>query len=420
MRAEIISVGTEILLGEIVDTNASWIAARLPALGLDLYYKSVVGDNLGRIVDAIEHGLRRSEVLIMTGGLGPTDDDLTREGIAAALGEEPFIDEDMARALRAFFESRGVTFPERNLKQASLIPSAGPILNPRGTAPGWWVEKTLPDAGDRYIIAMPGVPQEMYRMWDKEVSPRLLEIAGGNVLVTRVLKTVGMGESHIDELMTPLSRGMDNPSIGIYAKQDGVYVRIAAKAGTPERARELIAPVEGRARELLGEILWGADDETLEAAVLRMLRERGRTLATMESCTGGLLASTLTDVDGASDVFLGGSVTYATAMKVALGVDAAVVEQHGVISAEVAAEMARAARQDLHADYGIGVTGIAGNDPVEGKPPGTVHVAVHDGTRAEQLSYTINLGRPANKRRAVTSALFLLRRSLLARGHRGM
>jgi len=414
MKAEIISVGTEILLGEIVDTNASWIASRLPELGIDLYYKSVVGDNLGRIVDTIEHGLRRSDVLIMTGGLGPTDDDLTREGIAAALGEEPFIDEDMARALRAFFESRGVTFPERNLKQASLIPSASPILNPRGTAPGWWVEKTLPDSGDRYIIAMPGVPQEMYRMWEKEVAPRLLEIAGGNVLVTRVLKTVGMGESHIDEQMTPLSRGMDNPSIGIYAKQDGVYVRIAAKAETAERARQLIAPVEERARAILGQIVWGADDETLEAAVLQMLRERGQTVATMESCTGGLLSSTLTDVDGSSDAFRGGYVTYATDMKVALGVGQALIDQHGVISAEVAASMARAARERAGADYGVGVTGIAGSEPVEGKPPGTVHVAVHDGTKAEQLSYTINLGRPANKRRAVTSALFLLRRALLA------
>ncbi len=414
MKAEIISVGTEILLGEIVDTNASWIAARLPALGLDLYYKSVVGDNLDRIVDTIERGLQRSDVLIMTGGLGPTDDDLTREGIAAALGEEPFIDEDMARALRAFFEGRGLGFPERNLKQASLIASASAILNPRGTAPGWWVEKTLPDSGDRYIVAMPGVPQEMYRMWEKEVTPRLLEIAGGDVLVTRVLKTVGMGESMIDEQLSPLSKGSENPSIGIYAKQDGVYARIAAKAPTADAARELIAPVEEEARRILGEIVWGADDDTLEGAILSMMRERGLKLATMESCTGGLLASSLTDVEGSSEAYLGGYVTYATEMKVALGVDAALVEEHGVISAEVAAEMARAARENLHADYGIGITGIAGNEPVEGKPPGTVHVAVHDGTAAQNLSYTINLGRPANKRRAVTSALFLLRRALLA------
>ena len=415
MKAEIISVGTEILLGEIVDTNASWLAARLPALGVDLYFKSVVGDNLDRIVDTLERALDRSDLVIMTGGLGPTDDDLTRESIAAALGEEMYIDEDMSRALEAFFKSRGLGFPERNRKQAGLIPSASAILNPRGTAPGWWVEKNHPEKGDRYIVAMPGVPHEMYRMWENEIEPRLLEIAGKGVLVTRVLKTVGMGESMLDELIAPISAGSTNPSIGVYAKQDGVHLRIAAKAANREAARELIAPVEAEARKLLGAIVWGVDDESLEGAVGAMLRDRGLTLATMESCTGGLLASTITDVDGASDYFLGGYVSYATEMKVALGVDAALIEQHGVISSEVACDMARAARENLGADYGIGVTGITGSEPVEGKPPGTLHVAVHDGTRAEPLSYTINLGRVANKRRAVTTALFLLRRTLLAR-----
>ena len=416
MQAEIISVGTEILLGEIVDTNASWIAARLPALGVDLYFKSVVGDNLDRIVDTLERALDRSGLVIMTGGLGPTDDDLTRESIAAALGEEMYIDEDMARALRGFFEGRGLTFPERNIKQASLTPSASAILNPRGTAPGWWVEKNHPEKGDRYIVAMPGVPHEMFRMWENEVEPRLIEIAGKGVLVTRVLKTVGMGESMIDEMIAPLSKGNTNPTIGVYAKQDGVYVRIGAKAATREEARALIAPAEAEARKLLGAIVWGVDNESLEGAIGAMLRERGLTLATMESCTGGLLASTITDVDGASDYFRGGYVTYATEMKMALGVDAALIEQHGVISSEVACDMARAARENLGADYGIGVTGITGSEPVEGKPPGTLHVAVHPPEAdAEALSYTINLGRVANKRRAVTTALFLLRRSLLAR-----
>jgi nicotinamide-nucleotide amidase len=416
MKAEIVSVGTEILLGEIVDTNSAWLAARLPALGVDLYFKSVVGDNIDRIVDTIERALDRSDLVIMTGGLGPTDDDLTRESIAASLGEEMYIDEDMARALRGFFEGRGLTFPERNRKQAGLIPSASAILNPRGTAPGWWVEKSHPEKGDRYIVAMPGVPHEMYRMWENEVEPRLIEIAGKGVLVTRVLKTVGMGESMLDELIAPLSKDNTNPSIGVYAKQDGVYVRIGAKAATREAARELIAPVETEARKLLGAIVWGVDDESLEGAVGAMLRERGLTLATMESCTGGLLASTITDVDGSSDYFRGGYVSYATEMKVALGVDAALIEQHGVISSEVACDMARVARENLGADYGIGVTGITGGEPVEGKPPGSIHVAVHPPEAdAEHLSYTINLGRVANKRRAVTTALFLLRRTLLAR-----
>ncbi len=415
MKAEIVSVGTEILLGEIVDTNASWLAARLPALGVDLYFKSVVGDNVDRIVDTLERALERSDLVIMTGGLGPTDDDLTRESIAAALGEELYIDEDMSRALEAFFKSRGLNYPERNRKQAGLIPSASAILNPRGTAPGWWVEKIHPEKGDRYIVAMPGVPHEMYRMWENEVEPRLIELAGEGVLVTRVLKTVGMGESTLDELIAPLSKDNTNPSIGVYAKQDGVYVRIAAKAPSREAARELIAPVEEEARKVLGAIVWGVDDESLEGAIGAMLRERGLKLATMESCTGGLLASTITDVEGSSDYFLGGYVSYATEMKVGLGVSEELIEQHGVISSEVACDMAHRARESLGADFGIGVTGIVGNEPVEGKPPGTVHIAVFDGNRCEPLSYTINLGRAANKRRAVTSALFLLRRTLLAR-----
>ncbi|MCI0818018.1 MAG: competence/damage-inducible protein A [Chloroflexi bacterium] len=413
MKAELISVGTELLLGEIVDTNASWIAARLPRIGLDLYHKSVVGDNLERVVDTIERALSRSDVVIMTGGLGPTEDDLTREAIAEALGEEMFVDPDMERALRAFFSARGVDFAESNVKQAKLIPSASALANPRGTAPGWFVEKNRAE-GERYIIAMPGVPAEMYRMWENEVAPRLREMTG-EVLITRVLKTAAVSEAKIDEMLSPLLKST-NPSVGIYAKIDGVHARIGAKAATEEEARALIAPVEEEARRILGPAVWGADEETLEAAVGQMLRERGQTVATMESCTGGLLSSAITDVDGSSEYFKGGYVAYTTELKVALGVDQAIVDEHGLISSETAGEMARAAREALGADYGVGVTGIAGPDAVEGKPPGTIHVAIHDGTRAETITYTYNQGRVVNKRRAVNASLFLLRRTLLAAG----
>jgi nicotinamide-nucleotide amidase len=412
MRAEIVSVGTEILFGEIIDTNASWIASRLPGLGIDLYHKFVVGDNLGRIVDALELALSRSDVIIMTGGLGPTEDDLTREAIAEALGEEIFIDPDMERALRAFFEGRGIPFPETNVKQAALIPSASALLNPRGTAPGWFVEKNRSE-GEKYIIAMPGVPSEMYRMWEHEVAPRLKEM-GGDVLISRILKTAGLPEARVDEMLSPLLKGT-NPSVGIYAKIDGVHARIAAKAPTEEEARALIAPVEEEARRILGPAIWGADDDGLEVTIATMFKERGLTLATMESCTGGLLASSITDVDGSSDFFLGGYVAYQAEFKVELGVDQALIDEHGVISSEVAADMARAARELRGADYGVGITGIAGGEPVEGKPPGTIHLAVHDGTTPETVTYTYNQGRVPNKRRAANSALFLLRRVLLAR-----
>lgn len=413
MRTEIVSVGTEILLGEIVDTNAQYISSRLPALGLDLFYISKVGDNLERLTDTIERALQRSDIVITTGGLGPTEDDLTREAIAQALGEEMFVDPDAEARLRQFFESRGVAFPERNVKQAMLIPSAMALPNPRGTAPGWWVEKDRPEGETQYVIAMPGPPAEMNRMWEQEVEPRLRDMLGAEVLVTRTLKTIGVGESHIDEMMAPLLKSQ-NPTVGIYAKVDGVHVRMGAKAATEEAAKDLIAPAEEEARRILGDIVWGADDDSLEGVIGEMMDDRALTLATMESCTGGLLASTITDVPGSSTYFKGGYVAYTERMKMMVGVSADLIEAHGVVSAEVAGDMARAARHSLDADYGIGVTGVAGPDELEGKPPGTIHVAVHDGRAPEVISYTFYQGRTATKRRAVTTALFLLRRSMLA------
>jgi nicotinamide-nucleotide amidase len=417
MRAELISVGTEILLGEILDTNAQYLASRLPAIGIDLYHQTTVGDNLERLTEAIERALGRSDVIIMTGGLGPTEDDLTREAIAAVLGEEMFVDTEAEQRLRAFFTARGVAFPERNVKQTMLIPSATAIPNPRGTAPGWWVEKntsTDDPADTKHIIAMPGPPAEMQRMWEHEVEPKLVKLAGAGVLVSRVLKTIGVGESHIDEMVAPLLKST-NPTIGIYAKPDGVYLRLAAKATSAEHAWVLIAPVEEEARRILGTIIWGADNDTLEGVVGDMLDQRGLTLATMESCTSGLLASTITDVTGAAQYYKGGYVAYSAQMKMGLGVSADLIEKHGVISTEVAEAMAAAARRNLDADYGIGITGIAGNDEIEGKPPGTMHIAVAGEFGADQISYAFYQGRQATKRRAVTTALFLLRRVLLTR-----
>jgi nicotinamide-nucleotide amidase len=417
VKAELISVGTEILLGEITDTNSQWLAARLPAIGIDLYHQSTVGDNLGRLAEAIERALERTDVVIMTGGLGPTEDDLTREAIAQVLGEETFVDADAEKQLRAFFAARGVSFAERNVKQTMLIPSATAIPNPRGTAPGWWVEKTLAtdNPGDtKYIISMPGPPAEMQRMWEHEVEPKLMKLAGDGVLVSRVLKTIGVGESTIDEMVAPLLKST-NPTIGVYAKPDGVYLRLAAKAPSQEEAWVHIAPVEEEARRILGPIVWGADNDTLEGVIGDMLEQRRLTLATMESCTSGLLASTITDVAGAAQYYTGGYVAYSARMKMGLGVSADIIEKHGVISAETAEAMAAAARRNLDADYGIGITGVAGNDEVEGKPPGTIHIAVAGEFGADHISYTFYQGRQATKRRAVTTALFLLRRTLLAR-----
>ena len=228
MKAEIVSVGTEILLGEILDTNAQYLAVRLPPMGIDVYYVSTAGDNLQRLADTIGRAHKRSDLVLITGGLGPTEDDLTREAIALSLDEEMYVDREMEERLRSFFAARGFTFPERNVKQAMLIPSARAIPNPRGTAPGWWVEKD-----GRIIVAMPGPPPELERMWEVEVAPRLAQLGTGEVIVSRTLKTIGIGEGHLDETLGELLKSQ-NPTIGVYAKPDGVHVRLTAKAATPE------------------------------------------------------------------------------------------------------------------------------------------------------------------------------------------
>ncbi|MCC6959604.1 MAG: competence/damage-inducible protein A [Dehalococcoidia bacterium] len=408
MKAEIIAIGTEILLGEIIDTNSAYIAQRLPELGIDLFYKSVVGDNMGRIVETFERAWGRSDVIFCTGGLGPTDDDMTREGIARVLGEEPHVDPALETRLRAWFDGRGYPMPESNIKQAWLIPSARAIDNPRGTAPGWWVERD-----GRIIICMPGVPPEMERMWLKEVRPELEKRSTSEVLVTRTIKTVGIGEGTVDEMARPLY-GTPGIGIGTYARADGVHLRIGAKAATREEAWAKIRPVEEEMERIFGSAIWGRDEDTLEGYIADQMHARKTTLAVMESCTGGLLANTLTDVPGASGYFVGGYVTYATQQKIDLGVPGDVITEYGVVSPETARAMAEAARRTSGADFGVGITGVAGPDPEDGIPPGTVHVAVatpEGGTHS--LSMTMNQGRQAVKRRAVTTALLLLRRALL-------
>ncbi|OAI40951.1 hypothetical protein AYO38_00790 [bacterium SCGC AG-212-C10] len=409
MKAEIIAIGTEILLGEIIDTNSAHIAQQLPELGIDLFYKTVVGDNMGRIVETFERAWNRSDLVITTGGLGPTEDDMTREGICAVLGEKPHVDPALEVHLRAFFAGRSIPMPESNIKQAWLIPSARALNNPRGTAPGWWVEKD-----GHVIVSMPGVPPEMERMWREEVRPELERRSTGEVLVTRTIKTVGVGEGSVDEMAKPLY-GTPGIGIGTYARADGVHLRVGAKAATREEAWARIRPVEEELLRIFGSSIWGYDDDTFEGCIADMMLERGTTLATMESCTGGLLASTLTDTPGSASYFMGGQVTYQTQNKIDAGVPADVIEEFGVISPETAKAMAQAARKGAGTSYGIGITGVAGPDPQEGVAPGTVHVAVAspDGS-VQASSMVINQGRAAVKRRAVTTALLLLRRALLA------
>lgn len=407
MKAEIISVGTEILLGEITDTNSSYLAGQLPLLGIDLYWISTVGDNQNRVVEVMKRAWGRSDLILVTGGLGPTEDDLTRESIAQMLGEEMKVDPALEKWLRDFFASRRFPMPERNLKQATLIPSAQALPNPRGTAPGWWVERD-----GCILVSMPGPPAEMQRMWPFEVLPRLRSRLTGEIILSRTLKNYGIGEASVDEMLSPLLSSK-NPTIGIYAKPDGIHARITAKGKTREEVQPLLDDMEARARRIMGKYVWGVDDETLETVVGDLLKQKRLTLATMESCTGGLLANTITDVPGSSTYFKGGIVAYSNEVKIDNGVDAGLIQQYGAVSPQVAAAMAAAARTKLRADVGVGTTGVVGPDTLEGKPAGTIHIAIDAPGRPSAFLANLPFPRLQAKRLATTAALFHLRTILL-------
>lgn len=297
MRAEIISVGTELLLGQIVDTNSAYLAGRLASAGVDCLHMTTVGDNLDRVTEVLRRGIARSEILVLTGGLGPTEDDLTREAIAAALGEVPAVDPALETDLRSWFGGRGLAMPERNLKQAWLVPSARSLPNAHGTAPGWDVRRD----GTR-IVAMPGVPREMIPMWEEHVEPTLF---AGVVLRSRTLKLLGIGESTVEERLSELVRSVA-PTVATYAKNDGVHVRITDKDAVDGRVTGRIAAMEATIRDRLGEHIWGADDDTLPRLIEAALRARGWRVATAEAFSGGELARTL--VESGVRAFAGGVV----------------------------------------------------------------------------------------------------------------
>jgi len=413
MNAEIIAVGTELLLGEILDTNSQYLAQQLTGLGVDLYFVTHVGDNLGRVSDTVRRGLERSDLVIMTGGLGPTEDDLTREAIANLLGEEMVVQPELEAHLRGWYARRNRPMPEMNVKQATLIPSARAVDNPIGTAPGWWVEHD-----GKHIACMPGVPHEMRKMWEEQIAPRLEIGGGGGVLITRTLKTVGQGESNVAEMVAELINS-PNPTLATYAKQDGVHLRIAAKASSREAALGMIEPFEGRVRGYVGKYVYGIGEETLAGAIGTLLARHGLTVATMESASGGLLASYFTDTPGASEWFKGGVVAYTAELKVASGVDHEIVERHGTVAAETAMAMATACRERLGADAGIGITGVAGPTSVEGKPVGTAHIALDFLGETRVASTEWSTTRAEFKRRCVMDGLYLLWRALKKRDESG-
>jgi nicotinamide-nucleotide amidase len=298
VRAELLSIGTELLLGQIVDTNSAYLAGRLAGQGIDLLYMSTVGDNIARATETVRRAVERSDLVVCTGGLGPTEDDLTREAIAAALGETPAVDPVLEAELETWFAGRGTPMPDRNRKQAWLIPSARALPNPLGTAPGWDVRR-----GSTRIIAMPGVPREMTRMWEVEVEPTLGE---GSVLRSRTLKLLGIGESSVEEALDELVRSTA-PTVATYAKNDGVHVRITDKGADAPSVMRRIEGMDRTIRERIGQHVWGADDDTLGTVVGRALTDRGWWLAIAEAVTGGEIARALTETEG-SAAWLAGAV----------------------------------------------------------------------------------------------------------------
>ncbi len=408
MKAEIVSVGTELLLGEITDTNAPYLASQLPMLGVDLYWISQVGDNQARLVEVLRRAWQRSDLILVTGGLGPTEDDLTREAIAEMLGEKLEIEPALEREIEGFFARRGIKMSPSNIKQAALIPSADAIYNNRGTAPGWWVERDR-----RILVAMPGPPGEMQHMWQQEVLPRLRQSFTEAIILSKTFKLFGLSEAVVDESVSSLLCSA-NPTLAVYAKADGIHLRLTAKAQSQKQAEEMIAHGEAGVRSIVGEYIWGTDNDTLEAVVGHMLSEKRLSLAVMESFTGGLLATTITDTSGASTYFKGGLVAYSNEVKIAYGIDAELISKYGVISTEIAEVMAEAARTCLGADIGVGITGVAGPDEIEGKPVGTVYIGIADGQAKQVIKGNYPGIRTQVKRRTVTAALFELRKKLVA------
>ena len=408
---ELVAVGTELLLGQLVDTNTSHIAAALAENGIDCYASHAVGDNRERIAQLVREILERADGIVTTGGLGPTVDDLTKEAVADAFGLDLVLDENALAEIEAFFTSIGRTMRENNRKQAFLPAGSYPLENPHGTAPGFIAFR----ADGKFAACMPGVPREMKPMLAERLLPWLrshFSVREG--IVTRVLHTVNIGESEIDHRIADLFASSENPKIAVLAHDYRCDVKIMAKAASTASARASIAPLEEELRSRLQGHVFGIDAMTLEGAVLAALDERGESLAVAESCTGGRVAAAITGVPGASRRFLGGIVAYDNAVKqLQLGVPEEILARFGAVSEECALAMARGVRARLGAKIGISTTGIAGPEGGSAeKPVGTLYVAIADARGERAWTLRLRGDRAAIQARATTAALGLLWREV--------
>jgi nicotinamide-nucleotide amidase len=413
MKAEIISIGSELTSGQNLDTNSQWLSRRLAEVGIPVGWHTTVADDLQDNIAAFRIAGERAKLVIVTGGLGPTLDDLTREALAQAVGVELVFHPESFDQIKEMFARRHRSMPERNRVQAMFPKGAEPIPNHWGTAPGIWM--TL---GNATIAAMPGVPSEMFSMFNTLVMPRLIQLGmASGVLVQRKINCFGAGESAVEEKLADITKRGQVPEVGITASDATISLRILARAGNRPDADAMIAPVEKTIRERLGKLVYGVEDEELQEVVLRLLAEKKKTLATAESLTAGLIATRLGQVPGASQWFRGGIIAYSNALKTELlAVPRALIEQHGAVSAEVAEAMAVGCRTRLRTDLAVSCTGIAGpGGATPEKPVGLVYVGLAWDGGSSKVQYSWSGTRQEVQSRTAKLALNQVRLHLLGK-----
>ena len=407
---ELIAVGTEILLGNIVNTNAAYLSEKCAELGFSCYYQSVVGDNAKRLEETIRQALSRADIVLLSGGLGPTEDDLTKETAAAVLGKKLVLHEKSREAIRTYFRKKGMEIAENNWKQAMVPEDCIVVDNPNGTAPGIIME----DQG-RHLILMPGPPGELIPMFEDSISPYLQNLQT-EVIYSKTVKVCGVGESKAEMQIKDLIDQQSNPTIATYAKIGEVHLRVTARAESREKAKQLVKPMVKELKRRFGDSVYTTKEKvTLEQSVADLLKERGYTITTAESCTGGMLAARLINVPGVSEVYRTGFITYANkAKRKELGVLKETLRLYGAVSRETAMEMVRGAAEHADAEVALATTGIAGPDGgTETKPVGLVYISCYVAGEVTVREYRFSGNRAKIRESAVAAALTLARECLL-------
>lgn len=410
MKGEIIAVGTELLLGNIVNTNGQYLSRKLADLGIDVYYHVVVGDNLNRLTETIKTSLKRSDLIITCGGLGPTVDDLTKEGVSQAMGLKLLPDKKSIEKIKYIFNKSGRPMTENNIKQGYIPEGAVVLENDNGTAPGVLIERD-----GKTVIMLPGPPNELYPMFENKVFP-WLKAKADSTIRSKVLRVIGVGEPEVEDMLKEIFNSQTNPTIAPYAKEGEVHLRITAKTDMPEESDRLIARMEQKVKAILGNNIYGYDNESLEEVVLNLLQQKKLTISLAESCTGGLITSRLTDIPGASASVISGVVSYSNDSKInILGVKEDTIRKYGAVSSQTAGEMAAGVKKLNNTDVGLSITGIAGPDGGSAeKPVGLCYVGIAIEDSAKVKKFIFNGNRKKIKWNSSSRALDFLRRELLS------